>query len=245
MRRQLVAQVARRGRVAALLLAQRQQFAQAHVLLRQLLGLMGLLRHQHQLLRGSISVGAAVRDDSMGCLEDLIKAADEGVTPFPKELGHVAGAKLLSGERLLVWGGGKVTAVSLGDLAPLQVFSTATEMDPSFAWPVLGVVELPGDPPRAIVYVARTPAAARALRALETATPMTAAEICELRSTERGSTSSRRTIPSSRLQPTRIARLTRSGSSPRCSGMSSAGVVRPIWSRRSNAGPSRAVARVR
>ena len=29
--------------------------------------------------RGSISVGAAVRDDSMGCLEDLIKAADEGV----------------------------------------------------------------------------------------------------------------------------------------------------------------------
>lgn len=78
------------------------------------------------------------------------KAADEGVTPFPKELGHVAGAKLLSGERLLVWGGGKVTTVSLADLAPLHVFSVATEMDPAFAWPVLGVVELPSD--RAVVF---------------------------------------------------------------------------------------------
>eukprot|EP01035_Chromulina_nebulosa_P036342 gene36342-48947_t len=38
-------------------LAQRQKLAQAHGLLRQSLGLVRLLRHQHQLLRGGIGIG--------------------------------------------------------------------------------------------------------------------------------------------------------------------------------------------
>ncbi len=78
------------------------------------------------------------------------KAGEEGMIAFPAEHGRVAGATLLSGERLLTWGGGRVSVARLGDLGLVHGYSCATEFDPTFSWPVLGVTELPGD--RAVVF---------------------------------------------------------------------------------------------
>ncbi|MEO7331816.1 MAG: hypothetical protein ABI193_24785 [Minicystis sp.] len=76
--------------------------------------------------------------------------AEENAVAFPKEHGAVAGARLIGEERLLTWGGGRMSLVGLADLALLHGFSCATEFDPAFSWPVLGVTELPGD--RAVVF---------------------------------------------------------------------------------------------